>query len=318
MRLPDGRTPVMGGWVARHMVASVVTLAVGGSEWSALAPMARACCAAVAAVLPDGKVLVAGGRTALQPDSGLKTAELYDPATNAWTALPDMAHKRSQSGVCVLPSGRVAVVGGFGDDKQPRQDCEAFDPVKRTREPLPETAETIGNAAAAPVAGGMIVVGREKVILFDEESGRWLLLPHSMARPRVGATQMVSLPASALLRGKPVTGEVRHNQCAEKRRQQMHLLLAHWPFERLKLDLQSSHLNHIAKHQRMSDLACSNGAQDKDHILFVKNSPSAAGTGTNEDRREWRGRRPGDDAGVRHSGGSGTTDGWTDYTATRG
>ena len=31
-------------------------------------------------------------------------------------------------------------------------------------------------------------------------------------------------------------------------------------------------------------------------------------TGTNEDRRQWRGRRPGDDARVRPSGGSGTTD----------
>ena len=100
----------MGGWVARHMVASVVTLAVGGSEWSALAPMARACCAAVAAVLPDGKVLVAGGQSTSQIDSALKTAELYDPATNAWTALPDMSHNRSEAAACVLPSGWVAVM----------------------------------------------------------------------------------------------------------------------------------------------------------------------------------------------------------------
>jgi hypothetical protein len=33
--------------------------------------------------------------------------------------------------------------------------------------------------------------------LFDEESERWLRLPHPMAQPR-GATQLVSLPASAL------------------------------------------------------------------------------------------------------------------------
>ena len=41
------------------------------------------------------------------------------------------------------------------------------------------------------------VGGRAKVDLFDEERGRWLALPHPMAQPR-GATQLVSLPASAL------------------------------------------------------------------------------------------------------------------------
>ena len=141
------------------------------------------------------------GSDALERDrcgaAALKSAELYDPATNAWTALPDMAHERTHLGMCLLSSGRVAVMGGFGADGQPRKDCEAFDPVKRTWEVLPEMAEPRANAAAAPVVGGMVVVAREKVGLFDEESGRWLTLPHPMAQPR-GATQLVSLPASAL------------------------------------------------------------------------------------------------------------------------
>ena len=108
-----------------------------------------------------------------------------------------MAHKRCYPTVCVLPSGRVAVVAGFGVDGQDRKDCEAFDAVKRTWELLPEMDEERGNPAAAPVVGGMVVVGREKVGLFDEESGRWLALPHPMAHPRV-VTELASLPASAL------------------------------------------------------------------------------------------------------------------------
>ena len=61
-----------------------------------------------------------------------------------------MAHERFDLVVCVLPSGRVAVVGGFGADG-PRthgEECEAFDPdpVKRTWEALPEVAITLGNA----------------------------------------------------------------------------------------------------------------------------------------------------------------------------
>ena len=51
--------------------------------------------------------------------------------------------------------------------------------------------------AAVPLAGEMVVVGQEAVDLFDEDSGRWLTLPHPMAQPRYD-TQVVSLPASAL------------------------------------------------------------------------------------------------------------------------
>ena len=134
--LPDGRTMVIGVAAARHAAASVLVLAAGGSEWSAAAPMVQVRMGAAAAVLPDGKVLVAGGQLSVRHASTLKTAELYDPATNAWTALPDMAHERSFTTACVLPSGRVAVVGGYGVDGQDRKDCEAFDPVKRTWEAL--------------------------------------------------------------------------------------------------------------------------------------------------------------------------------------
>ena len=84
---------------------------------------------------------MAGGQTTQttpQADSAIKSAELYsyDPATNAWTALPDIVHERQSGAVCMLPSGRVAVVGGFGADGESRKDCEAFDPVKRTWEAL--------------------------------------------------------------------------------------------------------------------------------------------------------------------------------------
>ena len=195
--LPDGRTMIIGGVAAGQAVASALALAADGSGWSERTPMAQARSGAAAALLPDGKVLVIGGKTADQHDSALKSAELYDPATNAWTALPDMADKRAYAAVCVLPSGRVAVVGGKGVDRQARQDGEAFDPVKQTWEPLPEMDVASVSPAAAPVAGGMIVAGNETVDLFDEESGRWLMLPHPMGQPRV-STQLVSLPASAL------------------------------------------------------------------------------------------------------------------------
>ena len=107
--LPDGRTLMIGGSAAGQALASlasVVALAAGGTEWSALAPMAQARFGAAAAVLPDGKVLVAGGMATAQGDSAVKSAELYDPATNAWTALLDMAHERAGC-ACSRAVGRL-------------------------------------------------------------------------------------------------------------------------------------------------------------------------------------------------------------------
>ena len=191
---------MIGGWNpagAGQALASVVALAADGSGWSMLAPMAQARGGAAAALLPDGKVLVAGGRSTAENDSALKTAELYDPATNAWTALPDMADERTDLVACVLPSGRVAVVGGVGSDGQNRKDGEAFDPAKMTWEPLPEMNEGRADPAAVAVAGGMVVAGKEAVGLFDEESRRWVTLPNPMAVQRF-YTQLVSLSESTL------------------------------------------------------------------------------------------------------------------------
>ena len=95
---------VLGGRSGGHSVASVEVLAADGSGWSALAPMGTARYDPAAVVLPCGKVLAAGGKkTATAADSMLNTAELWDPATGAWSDLPPMAHQRQQAAGCVLP-----------------------------------------------------------------------------------------------------------------------------------------------------------------------------------------------------------------------
>ena len=57
-----------------------------------------------------------------------------------------------------------------------------------------------GNISAVAVAGGLLAVGGRRVApeLYDEESGRWLTLPHAMVEPRK-ATGLVSVPAAALV-----------------------------------------------------------------------------------------------------------------------
>jgi hypothetical protein len=191
--LSDGRMLVASGYDDDdHDLASVEVLAADGSGWAALPPMATARYGAVAGRLPGGQVIVAGGA-----DYGrtgdydpLATAELWDPATGAWAALPPMTQARKSPAGCVLPSGRFAVLGGVGDAPGvTREDAEAFDPVSRVWQPLPPMPRDLAGGAAVAVAGGLLVAGgngHADAMLFDEESGRWFTLSGQMPAGRAG------------------------------------------------------------------------------------------------------------------------------------
>jgi hypothetical protein len=69
-----------------------------------------------ALLLPDGRVLVAGGNLGLEGDTG----EIYDPSTGKWTATADMAYRRSLFPAVLLNDGTLHTVhysiiedGGF-------------------------------------------------------------------------------------------------------------------------------------------------------------------------------------------------------------
>ncbi|MFI5261470.1 MAG: Kelch repeat-containing protein [Candidatus Limnocylindrales bacterium] len=68
---------------------------------------------ALVARLADGRVLVAGGLDAA--GASLGTAQLFDPATNAWSSLPPMPESRAGGAAVALSDGSVLLVGGFND-----------------------------------------------------------------------------------------------------------------------------------------------------------------------------------------------------------
>src|SRR5262245_34949082 len=68
-----------------------------------------------ATLLPNGKVLVAGGAL-FDPDSGtesLSSADLYDPATGIWSGTGSLGTARAYHTATLLPNGKVLVVGGY-------------------------------------------------------------------------------------------------------------------------------------------------------------------------------------------------------------
>src|SRR4051812_31087329 len=111
--------------------------AVGTHGWSKIASLPGPRLSAVAAGLPDGRVLVGGGRLP-GSSSGLASALTYNPATNSWTAVGDLGTPRFDATTATLADGRVLVMGGAGCGIGPNcvatypTDAEIFDASTNT------------------------------------------------------------------------------------------------------------------------------------------------------------------------------------------
>jgi hypothetical protein len=66
-------------------------------------------------LLPNGKVLIAGGSYSEAGDS-FADAELYDPNAGTFTATGSMTAARAAHTATLLPSGKVLVAGGTDSD----------------------------------------------------------------------------------------------------------------------------------------------------------------------------------------------------------
>ncbi len=91
-----------------------------------------------AVLLPDKKVLVAGGCTTRSGQSvkALRSAEVYDPDTGAWTEVTAMTDARCGHPALVLNTGKVLVVGGNAPVSRETDAalafCELYDPASGT------------------------------------------------------------------------------------------------------------------------------------------------------------------------------------------
>jgi N-acetylneuraminic acid mutarotase len=78
--------------------------------WSNAAPLATARDSHTLSLLPNGKVLVAGGMNTA--GVALASTELYDPASNTWTAAVTLPAARFAHTATQLPNGKILIAGG--------------------------------------------------------------------------------------------------------------------------------------------------------------------------------------------------------------
>ena len=80
-----------------------------------------------AVALTDGRVLVVGGGDTVTLQTGIEATEIYDPATNRWSAGPALRPAWPRATVTPLASGKVLVFGGEDAGGFPRPDVLLFE-----------------------------------------------------------------------------------------------------------------------------------------------------------------------------------------------
>jgi hypothetical protein len=126
LRLADGRIMAIGS-AADWQDCEIYDPGTG--VWSSAAQLPDLRAAPHGAVLPDGRVLVTGGRDD-STASTFGTSWIYDTGTDAWTSTGSEITARSGAGCTRLSDGRILVSGGIwllNGSGMTLTSCESFD-----------------------------------------------------------------------------------------------------------------------------------------------------------------------------------------------
>jgi hypothetical protein len=210
--LPNGKVLVAGGIDSslNNIVVSAELYDPASGTWTGTGDMYHGGLAAHTAILlPNGKVLAAGGGLYSISFQTSDHAELYEPASGTWAQTGPITQFFDRS-TTLLPNGNVLLAGGdIGKDSNGVASAELYDPASETSTPTGSlgTARSHHPATLLPngkvlVTGGYDSSGNltTSAELYDPASGTWTATD-SLNAARLGHTATLLANGKVLVVG---------------------------------------------------------------------------------------------------------------------
>jgi hypothetical protein len=163
-RLYDGRVLLSGGLDGTTYVTEAEAFDPASETFDVVGSMSHSRVDHSATLLDDGRVLLVGGNAlddrGFISDDALASAELFDPATGAFSEIDGLTTERSQHAAVLLSDKRVLIAGGYNTDGAPST-TELFDPGTGRFVRGADTLDRLGGPTTAALLpdGQVFVIG---------------------------------------------------------------------------------------------------------------------------------------------------------------
>jgi len=162
----------------------------------------------------DGKLYVAGG--GITERGALRDLQVYDPATDRWSAAAPMPTERQHLASCALDGKLLALGGWFSETQQVLGAAELYDPITDSWTAVDDVPTPRGGFAAAALDGVCHTVGGESWHAglpgtygaheaFELATQSWRVLP-DLPQPRHGLGVAVIADTLYAVGGGPIRG----------------------------------------------------------------------------------------------------------------
>ncbi len=197
--------------VLLSVAAAMPPPAAAQGVWASKAPMPGGPRENTGVIALDGKMYVVGGNA--HSDTQITRTEVYDPATDTWSARAPMPSGSHHIAAAVL-SGKIYTFGGFIGQAHaaPVDNAFEYDPATDRWRALPKLTSPRGSPSAVVLHGKIHVIGGRgtdnKTIgthdVFDPATGQWSMLA-PLAKPRDHLGTVVINGKIHVIGGRPVS-----------------------------------------------------------------------------------------------------------------